>query len=88
MSRGSVNNSQLTTNAGGIASLSISNQKRNLDRFNWIIFTSVLNSFMLSFSFLKQGKGQNKWILESIRHLPMVAILGVAVGKGSRLRIG
>ena len=50
MSIGSVNNPQLTNNSEGVASLSISNQKRNLGGFNRIIFTSVINN----------GKGQNK----------------------------
>ena len=57
MSRGSVNNPQLTTNSRGVASLSISNQKRNLGGFNRIIFTSVINNYILSFSsFLNKVK--------------------------------
>ena len=43
-SRGSGNNPQLATNSGGCASLSISNQKRNLGGFNRSIFTSVIAS--------------------------------------------
>ena len=48
MSRKSVNNPQLATNFGGewVASLSFSNQKRNLGGFNWIIFTSVINNYI------------------------------------------
>ena len=34
----------------GVASLSVSNQKLNLDGFNRIIFTSVINNYILSFS--------------------------------------
>ena len=44
MSRGSGNNPQLATNSGAVASLSISNQKRNLGRFDRIIFNSVIAS--------------------------------------------
>ena len=36
---------------------------------------------------VKQGKGQNKWILESTYSL-VAAMLGVASGRGSRLKIG
>ena len=56
MSKGSGNNPQLATNSGG-ASLSISNQKRNLDGFNRIIFTTVIKNYILSFSsFLNKAK--------------------------------
>ena len=56
MFRGSGNNSQLATNLG-VASLSISNQKRNLGGFNRIIFTSVVNNYILYFiSFLNKVK--------------------------------
>ena len=47
--QGSGNNSQQTKNSGG-ASLSISNEKQNLGGFNRIIFTSVINNYILSFS--------------------------------------
>ena len=58
MSRGSVNSPQLMTNSrGGVASLSISNQKRNLGGFNRIVFNSVINNYILSFSsFLNKVK--------------------------------
>ena len=56
MLTGSGNNPQLATNSGGGggASLSISNQKRNLGGFNRIIF-SVINNYMLSFSSFQRG---------------------------------
>ena len=54
---GGVNNPQLTTNSQEAASLSISNQKRNLGGFNRIIFTGVINNYILSFSsFLNKVK--------------------------------
>ena len=57
MSRESVNNPQLMTNSGGVASLSILNQKPTLGGSNWIIFTSVINNYILSFSsFLNKVK--------------------------------
>ena len=49
MSRGSGNNPQLATNSGGGAS-SLTNQKWNFGGFNQIIFTSVINNYMISFS--------------------------------------
>ena len=57
MSRACGNNSQLAKNSKGGSSLSVSNQTRNLEGFNRIIFTSVINNYILSFSsFLNKVK--------------------------------
>ena len=55
--QGSGNNPQLATNSGGVTLLSISNGKRKLGGFNRIIFTSVINNYIISFSsFLNKVK--------------------------------
>ena len=62
-------------------------QKRNLGGFNRIIFTSVISKYVLSCSsFLNKVKDKKEWILKTTYPL-MAAMLDVASGRGSLLKM-